>query len=101
MEALMLSLMLAISMHSGLPMPIEPITIDYAPMSFEADPLVRFDGLARAIVVDVKFDATDPIHRTALTQALATVMRDMASAASARHYGAPAARDMAGVGGAR
>jgi hypothetical protein len=101
MEALMLSLMLAISTHTGLPMPAAPMSIGYAPMAFEADPLVRYDGLNNAIIVDIKWDETNVEHRALLAQTLADVMRQTATAAASRQqYGEPA-RDVATAGGAR
>ena len=78
MEALLLSVMLAISAQTGLPMPNPPIGITYAPVPYDADPLVRYDPMDRTILLDVAFNETDPDHRAQLAETLTGVMKDAA-----------------------
>lgn len=79
MEALMLSVMLAICAESGLSMPNPPLEIAYAPVPYDADPLVRYDPMTRTVVLDVAFRETDPAHRALLADVLAAVIKDQAT----------------------
>jgi hypothetical protein len=83
MEALMLSVMLAICAETGLSMPNPPLEITYAPVPHEADPLVRYDPMTRTIVLDVAFREKDPEHRVLLADVLARVIKDQAKPAAA------------------
>jgi hypothetical protein len=90
MEALMLSVMLAICAQTGLPMPNPPIGIAYAPVPYDADPLVRYDPMDRTILLDVAFNDTNPDHRALLAETLTSVMKDAAvRSAKAPPQGAP------------
>lgn len=78
MEAWMLSVMLAVCAETGLSMPTPPIEIAYAPVPYDADPLVRYDPMTRTVVLDVAFQETDPEHRVLLHDVLAQVIKDQA-----------------------
>jgi hypothetical protein len=94
MEALMLSVMLAICAQTGLPMPNPPIGIAYAPQPFDADPPVRYDAMERAILLDVAWNETDPEHRALLAETLTTVIKGFAATTAK----APAAPEPVGHG---
>jgi len=105
MEALMLSVMLAICAQTGLPMPNPPIGIAYAPVPYDADPLVRYDPMDRTILLDLAFSETNPDHRAQLAEMLTSVMKDAAvRSAKAAPQGAPfqpVARPVVTVSGSR